>query len=64
MIPSNSNWLTEDIMVGGLPQTRRDFNNIKNKGITVFINLMGVRECIKGKHKPSFDYREIKKKGF
>lgn len=60
MIPDNSNWLTDNIMMGGLPQNEIDFNKIKKQGITIFINLMGTRECMKGKCKPSFDYRDKK----
>lgn len=31
MIPSNSNWITSKLLVGGLPRTKNDFYSIKTK---------------------------------
>jgi len=58
MIPQNANWITSNLLVGGLPRTKRDFDSIKEQGITVFVNLMSDKEAKKGKKKPQFDYRE------
>ena len=58
MIPSNSNWIMNNLLVGGLPRTKKDFDSIKEQGINVFVNLMNDKEAKKGKKKPMFDYRE------
>lgn len=58
MIPSNANWITSNLLVGGLPRTKKDFDSIKEQGINVFVNLMSDKEAKKGKKKPQFDYRE------
>ena len=60
-IPMNANWVTDDIIVGGLPRNKVDFNMLKNdNGITIFVNLMTNNEAQRGKKKPKFDYRDIK----
>lgn len=58
MIPDNSNWLTNNILVGGIPRNKKDFENIKNNNINIFINLMTTKEAKRGKKKPSYDYRD------
>ena len=60
MLPSNANWVTNNLIIGGLPRNKKDFNLIRDKGVTVFVNLMGTGEAQRGKKKPSFDYREQK----
>lgn len=58
-IPDNTNWVTNSLLVGGLPRTEQDFNLIKSQGINVFVNLMSTKEATRGKKKPPFDYREV-----
>lgn len=60
MIPDNSNWITENLIVGGLLRNKNDFDMIKNNGITIFVNLMCSKEAQRGKKKPLFDYRDSK----
>lgn len=61
MIPENSNWLLKNkILIGGLPRDKKAFDQIKETGITVFINLMRNTEYQSVKKKPSFDYRDKK----
>ena len=61
MIPDNSNWLVQNkILVGGLPQNKKAFDQIKDAGISVFINLMRPTESQTEKKKPKFDYRDEK----
>mgnify|MGYP001068367804 CR=1 FL=1 len=47
MIPDNTNWLIHNkILVGGLPQNEKSFQQIKENGITIFINLMRKTEKV------------------
>lgn len=45
MIPDNSNLVTQNLLIGGLPINENNFNMIKNNGVTIFINLMNIKEA-------------------
>ena len=51
MIPQNTNWITKNLLTGGIPNNKKDFDMIIDNNIEVFINLMTDNEAKRGKKK-------------